>query len=128
MPSDLDVLLELADVVADVGPIRGGELLLEELAVLLRPGVDECPEEGDYLDGAVAEIGALEDYFVSGAGDCNTTCAPFEPVRCDVFVTESTFGLPIYRWAPQTEVLGEMRAWWADCAAQGKHEIGRAHV
>ncbi|MBY8927415.1 DNA ligase-associated DEXH box helicase, partial [Stenotrophomonas maltophilia] len=60
------------------------------------------------------------DYFVSGAGDCNTTCAPFEPVRCDVFVTESTFGLPIYRWAPQTEVLGEMRAWWADCAAQGK--------
>lgn len=63
------------------------------------------------------------DYFVSGAGDCNTTCAPFEPVRCDVFVTESTFGLPIYRWAPQTEVLGEMRAWWADCAAQGKHAL-----
>ena len=26
------------------------------------------------------------------------TCAPFEPVRCDVFVTESTFGLPIFRW------------------------------
>jgi putative mRNA 3-end processing factor len=30
------------------------------------------------------------------------TCAPFEPVRCDTFITESTFGLPIYRWqAPQ---------------------------
>ncbi|WP_204265956.1 hypothetical protein, partial [Escherichia coli] len=27
------------------------------------------------------------------------------------------------RWAPQTEVLGEMRAWWADCAAQGKHAL-----
>ena len=26
------------------------------------------------------------------------TCAPFEPVRCDTFITESTFGLPIYRW------------------------------
>ena len=26
------------------------------------------------------------------------TCAPFEPVPCDLFVTESTFGLPIYRW------------------------------
>lgn len=63
------------------------------------------------------------DYFVSGAGDCNTTCAPFEPVRCDVFVTESTFGLPIYRWAPQTEVLADMRAWWADCAAQGRHAL-----
>jgi putative mRNA 3-end processing factor len=63
------------------------------------------------------------DYFVSGAGDCNSTCAPFEPVRCDVFVTESTFGLPIYRWAPQTEVLAEMRAWWVDCAAQGRHAL-----
>jgi putative mRNA 3-end processing factor len=63
------------------------------------------------------------DYFVSGAGDANTTCAPFEPVRCDVFITEATFALPIYRWAPQTEVLGEMRAWWADCAAQGKHAL-----
>ena len=27
------------------------------------------------------------------------TCAPFEPVRCHTFVTESTFGLPIFRWA-----------------------------
>jgi len=63
------------------------------------------------------------DYFVSGAGDVNTTCAPFEAVRCDVFVTESTFGLPIYRWAPQREVLDEMRAWWADCAAQGRHAL-----
>ena len=63
------------------------------------------------------------DYFVSGAGDCNKTCAPFVPVRCDVFVTESTFGLPIYRWAPQTEVFDEMRAWWADCAAQGRHAL-----
>jgi len=63
------------------------------------------------------------DYFVSGTGDVNTTCAPFEPVRCDVFVTESTFGLPIYRWAPQTEVLDEMRAWWAGCAAEGRHAL-----
>ncbi len=63
------------------------------------------------------------DYFVSGAGDCNDTCAPFEPVRCHVFVTECTFGLPIYRWAPQREVLGEMRAWWAGCAAEGRHAL-----
>ena len=28
------------------------------------------------------------------------TCAPFEPVPCDVFITESTFALPIYRWDP----------------------------
>lgn len=63
------------------------------------------------------------DYFVSGTGDANASCAPFEPVRCDVFITEATFALPIYRWAPQTEVLAEMRAWWADCAAQGKQAL-----
>ena len=32
------------------------------------------------------------------------TCAPFEPVRCDTFITESTFGLPIYRWDPTATV------------------------
>ena len=30
--------------------------------------------------------------------------APFEPVRCDTFITESTFGLPIYRWRPQARI------------------------
>lgn len=50
------------------------------------------------------------------SGDYKTepdaTCTPFEPIRCDTFVTESTFGLPIYRWAPQAEVFEEIRGWW----------------
>jgi putative mRNA 3-end processing factor len=40
------------------------------------------------------------------------TCAPFEPVRCHTFITESTFGLPIYRWRPQTEIFDDINAWW----------------
>jgi putative mRNA 3-end processing factor len=52
------------------------------------------------------------DYFVSGVGDRNVTCAPFEPLSCHCFVTESTFGLPVYRWRRQTEVLAEVDAWW----------------
>ncbi|RVT53704.1 ligase-associated DNA damage response exonuclease [Rubrivivax albus] len=67
------------------------------------------------------------DYFVSGAGDANPTCAPFEPVRCDVFVTESTFGLPIYRWRPQAEVLAEVNAWWAANAAAGRPSLLMAY-
>lgn len=59
------------------------------------------------------------DYFVSGAGDGNPTCAPFEPQRCDCFVTESTFALPIYRWRPQREVLAEIDAWWQRNADEG---------
>jgi putative mRNA 3-end processing factor len=41
-------------------------------------------------------------------------------VRCHTFVTESTFGLPIYRWAPQAEVFDEINRWWRANAAAGK--------
>ncbi|MBC7791580.1 MAG: ligase-associated DNA damage response exonuclease [Anaerolineae bacterium] len=51
------------------------------------------------------------------SGDYKTepdpTCTPFEPVRCHTFVTESTFGLPIYRWAPQADVFAEISHWWS---------------
>ncbi len=45
------------------------------------------------------------------------TCTAFEPVRCHTFITESTFGLPIYRWRPDAEVMAEINAWWADNAS-----------
>jgi putative mRNA 3-end processing factor len=48
------------------------------------------------------------------------TCAAFEPVACDAFVTESTFGLPIYRWPPEAEVFAEIRSWWAANRQAGK--------
>jgi putative mRNA 3-end processing factor len=51
--------------------------------------------------------------------DPDPTCVPFEPVPCDVFVTESTFGLPVYRWPPMRDVIDELMAWWADCAERG---------
>jgi putative mRNA 3-end processing factor len=67
---------------------------------------------------------ASGDYFASGhAQDANSTCTPFEPVRCDCFITESTFGLPIYRWRPQAEVMGQVNAWW-----QANASVGRASL
>lgn len=45
--------------------------------------------------------------------------APFDPVRCHTFVTESTFGLPIYRWRPQGEVFAEINQWWRDNQSAG---------
>lgn len=63
------------------------------------------------------------DYFVSGTGDDNGTCAPFEPQRCDCFITESTFGLPIYRWRPQREVFAAIDAWWRGNAAVGRASL-----
>lgn len=51
------------------------------------------------------------------------TCTPFEPVRCDVFITESTFGLPIYRWQPDEDLFADINRWWADNAAQGRVSV-----
>lgn len=51
------------------------------------------------------------------------TCTPFEPMRCDVFISESTFGLPIYRWAPPAEVFAAISAWWATNAAAGRTSV-----
>ena len=63
-----------------------------------------------------------EVWVISGdyKTDPDPTCTPFEPVRCHTFVTESTFGLPIYRWAPQAEVFEEINRWWQANAATGK--------
>lgn len=47
------------------------------------------------------------------------TCAPFEIVRCDEFITESTFGLPVYRWEPAEVVVGEIVDWWQKNQAAG---------
>lgn len=55
------------------------------------------------------------------------TCAPFEVVPCDVFVSEATFGLPIYRWQPGEIVASEILAWWRDCARRGKAAVVLAY-
>jgi len=36
----------------------------------------------------------------------------FEPVKCDTFITESTFGLPIYNWSPQKIIFDDINKWW----------------
>ncbi len=45
---------------------------------------------------------------------------PFEPVRCHHFITESTFGLPVFRWQPQARVAAEINLWWRSCRDAGK--------
>ncbi len=44
---------------------------------------------------------------------------PFEPVRCHHFITESTFGLPVFRWQPQADIAAQINDWWRSCAAKG---------
>jgi putative mRNA 3-end processing factor len=47
----------------------------------------------------------------------------FEPVRCHAFITESTFGLPIYRWRPQAETFAAIDAWRRENIAAGRASI-----
>lgn len=51
------------------------------------------------------------------------TCAPFEPVRCDVFVTESTFGLPIFRWDDPADTMRAIAAWWEANRVAGEASV-----
>lgn len=60
------------------------------------------------------------------------TCAPFEPVPCHTFITESTFGLPIFRWQPESGLAGDINSWWQSNQQRGKasvlfgHPLGKA--
>lgn len=58
------------------------------------------------------------------------TCAPFQPVPCDVFVTEATFGLPVFRHPPVEEEIGRLLAARAAnpdrCVLVGAYALGKA--
>lgn len=51
------------------------------------------------------------------------TCVGFEPVQCHTFITESTFGLPIFRWPQPADVFGELNAWWQANQMAGKASV-----
>ncbi|MEM9438728.1 MAG: ligase-associated DNA damage response exonuclease [Pseudomonadota bacterium] len=48
---------------------------------------------------------------------------PFEPVKCHAFITECTFGLPVFNWTPEAEARAALNAWWAKNAAAGRPSI-----
>lgn len=56
----------------------------------------------------------MEDDGISGA---------FEPVKCHTFVTESTFGLPIYNWKPQAEIYSDIGNWIRNNQTMGKTSV-----
>jgi putative mRNA 3-end processing factor len=53
----------------------------------------------------------------------DSTCTGFELVRCHEFITESTFGLPIYRWKPQESIAADINAWWLGNIANGRTSV-----
>lgn len=66
-----------------------------------------------------------EVWVVSGDYKCDDdpSCEAFEPVPCDVFITEATFALPIYRWDPIEQVIDQLMRWWTANAAAKRTSV-----
>lgn len=81
---------------------------------------------GHILGSAQVKI-ERDGYSIVVSGDYkrnpDPTCQPFEPVRCNTFITESTFGLPIYRWPDPKTVFDGINDWWRDNQAAGKASV-----
>ncbi|HEV7253992.1 MAG TPA: ligase-associated DNA damage response exonuclease [Mesorhizobium sp.] len=105
----------------------------ETLAIMgLRYGEDFCATTQEARLGDLVEIGGVKvSFFPAGhvlgsaqillehggtrivaSGDYkrrrDPTCRPFEPVSCDVFITEATFGLPVFRHPPDTQEIARL--------------------
>jgi putative mRNA 3-end processing factor len=96
---------------ASFQPQKYGESLrLGPLTVTLRPA-------GHILGSAQVELEYRGQRAVI-SGDykrrADPTCQPFELVRCDLFITEATFGLPVFRHEPENKEVGRLLA---SCAA-----------
>jgi putative mRNA 3-end processing factor len=97
----------------------GQRLTLGETTVSFHPA-------GHVLGSAQVRIeGPGGVWVVSGdyKRAADPTCVAFEPLRCDVFVTESTFALPIYRWDPTAAVIATLLEWWQANREQGLTSI-----
>lgn len=86
---------------------------------------------GHILGSAQIRVEHRGEVWVA-SGDYKTepddTCTPFELVPCHTFITESTFGLPIYRWQPQSDTFAAMHAWWRANVAEGRVSVIYAYA
>ncbi|MEX2511463.1 MAG: ligase-associated DNA damage response exonuclease [Cyclobacteriaceae bacterium] len=50
-------------------------------------------------------------------------CDPFEAVKCHTFISESTFGLPIYKWEAQKSIFEDINQWWVSNAIESRCSV-----
>ncbi len=103
-----------------IDAVRYGEIVdLDGVRVSLHPA-------GHILGSSQIRVEYRGEVWVA-SGDYKVepdpTCAPFEPVSCHTFISESTFGLPIYRWEAESAVFGQIDSWW-----RANRDAGRASL
>jgi putative mRNA 3-end processing factor len=88
-----------------VQPLAYGE-------VMTRDGVEVSLAPAGHVLGSAQVVVRHRGLTLVVSGDykraADPTCAPFEPVPCDVFITEATFGLPVFRHPPAREEVEKL--------------------
>jgi len=93
----------------------GEPITLGETRVSLHPA-------GHVLGSAQVRIEHGDEVWVVSGDykrDSDPTCQAFEPVPCDVFISEATFALPVYRWPATNQTAREILDWWHSNRAHG---------
>lgn len=81
---------------------------------------------GHVLGSAQIRIEAGDEVWVVSGDykrDSDPSCEPFEVVPCDVFVTEATFALPVFRWPATKLVAEEVLDWWRQNRRAGRASV-----
>ena len=98
---------------------------------LTRDGVEvSFHPAGHVLGSAQVRVARRGEVWVASGDyklEADGTCEAFAPIRCDVFITESTFGLPIYHWRKQAEILAEIEHWRRANAEDGRASVIAAY-
>ncbi|HET9159112.1 MAG TPA: ligase-associated DNA damage response exonuclease [Caulobacteraceae bacterium] len=103
----------LAIMAARYGPeFAGRQEPLDYGEVVSRDGVEVSFAPAGHVLGSAQVVVRWKGLTVVVSGDYkrrrDPTCAGFEPTPCDVFVTEATFGLPVFRHPPDREEIGKL--------------------
>ncbi len=100
-------------------------------ATIIRNGVQISLHPAGHIPGSaqVRIEHAGEVWVISGHAklDPDPTCEPFESLRCHTYLIAATFGLPVFRWRPQSEIFAEIQAWWRDNQSAGRASVLFAH-
>ncbi len=109
---------------ASIQTVEYGEtVVLNGVRVSLHPA-------GHVLGSAQVRVEHRGEVWVA-SGDyklqTDPTCTAFEPVSCNTFITESTFGLPIYRWREPKDLFADVDQWWKDNQAVDRASVVYAY-
>ena len=105
----------LGSAIVAEGLAYGQKVTINGVAITLHPA-------GHIVGSAQVRVSYKGEVWVA-SGDYKTEpdgiSGTFEPVPCHTFITECTFGLPVYQWPQQAQVFAAMNHWWAANRAQG---------